>query len=354
MGINRDLALAKRMARHPTRAYWLTRSDAGVGAELRDLRASLDDVAFGIEQGNLPKLLCTDLVGPLSVKVGAAGAKLYVPALLDGYEKAAYRWTYSVGKQLIITAVKPGELGNRIKIVFASDPADAVTSDGNVITIKIDNDGATVPADLQTLVAADRKISQLIAITSTDATAIPDAFALAGPSGYLVGGTGLSWGGYVSSTWEANTGILFKATKPGAAAAKYQLEFQTGNAVATPTITATRKKCIIKYKAATTTCAEVVTAVNADGVAKEHVRAMATAGGAGNFAETNLKVVELGEDQGTVVFVDTFQAEVVEIAATYVKVNIVAASSVRQPVLANVRLLYGLIDHGSIPVLTAA
>lgn len=207
----KDVTLAKRMKDHPGRSYWLTRASTGVGAELRDLRATIDDVAFGVEHGSLPQLLSTDIGTSLSVGAGATGVKLFVPGFVEGYEKAARSWTYTTGKQLIITAIKPGELGNRTKIVFYSKAdGDSVTCDGNVIKIGIHSDGNTTPSELQTLVAADRKISQLIVITSTDNSPIPDSFASAGPWGYLAGGTGLGWGGYLSSTWESNTGMLAK------------------------------------------------------------------------------------------------------------------------------------------------
>ncbi|RPH69821.1 hypothetical protein EHM76_06900, partial [bacterium] len=165
MAVNRDVALSKGMQAHPTRAYYLTRGQTGIGAELRDLRLSLDAVLFDAERGKLPKILSTDLTA-LDVSDGAAGKKLFVPALIDGYEKAHAHWTYNVGKVMTVTAVKPGEIGNRIHITFASAADDAVVAVGNSITISIDNDGATLPSHLQTIVEADRKLRQLIVIPS--------------------------------------------------------------------------------------------------------------------------------------------------------------------------------------------
>lgn len=355
MTIYRDFMKSKVMQRHPTRAYFLTRGPTGIGKELFDLRKSLDDVAFDFELGLMyPKLVSMDLVGPLSIAAGASGAKLYIDGVEEGYEKATYRWVYAPGKELIVTAVKPGEIGNLIEITFASAAADGVTCEGNKILIEIDNDGATVPADLQTLVAADRKISQLIKITSTDATAIPDAFALAGPSAYLQGGTGLGWGAYVSSTWENDAGIVLRASGPGLSPAKYEVEWKTGGAAPTPVITATRKRTTITYQAGATTAAHVRAALLANPIASEHILPMVTGAGTGFVAEPNSRVVMLGEDQGFSCYIERFQADLIEVASTYVTINIPAAANIQQPVLARVQLLAGLLHYGSLQVLTAA
>lgn len=345
-------AISKVVSKHPSAVDRFTALPSGIGRGLKDLRNLIDLAAFGLENGIASKLHYLD-----QADIKVAGRTGDIMAFLggwpEGYEKATKSWTYTTGKQLIVTAIKPGELGELIRIVFASDPNDSVTVDGMTITIKIDNDGATTPAHLQTLVAADARASGMIKITSTDATTIPNAFALAGPSGYLAGGTGLGLGFDIQNNqvWGNTAAIAFVAKQPGLAAAKYEVAWlNTG----TLGVTATRKRVTITFNNNVTTVAAAVAAVNANKIVAEHLAALAAGNGAGALTGLGTKVYKLGLDFGTMVQVGDVMATITAVARDSFTYTYGAQVGVAAAATAVARARLGLIDLGSVSAPTIA
>lgn len=346
---------SKAMANYPNLAQRFTLLPSGVGRELKNLREAMDDGFYELENGVGPYVLDPLIYGSSEADIKAAGragdALSFLGGWPTGYEKASYSWTYTTGKQITVTAIKPGELGNLINIVWASAADDAVAVDGMTITISVDNDGATAPADLQALVAADARAKGMIAITSTDTTAIPNAFALAGPTAYLASGTGLGLGFDIQNNqvWGNTAAIAFIATKPGVAAAKYTV---TWDDTGTLGVTADRKNVTIAYDDGVTTVADVVAAVNANRTAAEHLIAVAAGDGGGAVTGLDTLVFQLGLDFGTMVQVGDVYATITALTTSAVTYTY-GANGLSAATTGNTRFRLGMVDRGvmSFPVI---
>lgn len=311
-----DAFLSKFMATHPTRFYYGTRGKTGVGADLFDLRSTIDGLALKQEiAGDVLWGLYSDN-DDIAV-AGVTGYKLSnFNGIPSGYEKAARRWSaYVPAENLTITAVIPGELGNKISIKFARAAADAVSVVGTVVLLTIDNDGLTQPSHLQTLIDANPKLKGLIQITSTADTAFPDAWVIARAAEaavYLAGGTGRGWGYELVGVWGSTTSICFVAKQPGSGY-DYEIAWVAGAAL---NVSADRRRCTITYVNVTTTYAQVMAAVLANPIAMEHLFAIfVPGGGAGTVTGLNGQVAKLTSDFMTSLFVGPQKAIITDIGA---------------------------------------
>jgi hypothetical protein len=311
-----DVFLSKFMATHPTRFYYGTRGKTGVGADLFDLRSTMDALALDHE---VDMIRVSELIADIDdfAVAGFTGQKVYHPGVPVGYEKANKVWSaYVPAEDLTITAVLPGALGNKISIKFLRDAADAVSVFGSTVVLTIDNDGATQPSHLQTLIDADPALKGLIKITSTADTAFPDAWVIARAAEaavFLAGGTGRGMGYLLVNKWIDNNNLLFVAKPSGE---DYEVAFATGAALA---VSATRRRCTITYREGVTTAAQALAAVLAVPIAMEHFERVATtAGGAGALTGLNGKVSKLSCDLSSSLFAGYVKMVITDVAANEV------------------------------------
>lgn len=346
---NQDNTYSKYMADKFSKFYYGTRGLTGSGAEERELRALIDGLALRHEMKSDTLFPLFLDVNQVPVAAGLSGAKLYHNGLPTGYEKATKTGAYALGKNATFTANKPGELGNKITVSWTHNAgALAVTLVGTALTISVADADTSKPSDITALINADPKMKGLLVLTSTDDTAILHTSAIMYTTWTLAGGTGTGWGMYVEGTWGSTSSILFLANQPKSHY-DYYVEWVAGAAAG---VVVTRKGITITYINGATTANAIVALVNADAIAKEHLKLCAPTGsGAGVLAGLDGQKAYLTEDAGTMLLFGTMMATITSITSTYVQFDLAALSnSVNGMLSVDVRLC--MMHIGSMCVMT--